>query len=145
VRLSTIALNSTLMNPELVCFCPTNWRKICVAYGGEVNVWSLEQFDNDRVKSTSSRFVLPTTDRDEPDARVAPQFKDEFACNNLAITNLDETYANAIEQVIDKRERHLFGAICWINADEFIVSTKANYIFKVDTMTAYLWLIQLLY
>lgn len=130
-RLFSINLHPSLGQPSCMYFCPINWRRLIVAYKSEINIWNLEQFDNDRIKSTKKRFILPPTDRNVEEEQVGAQFKEEFSYNNLAITGLDENLNDRIEEILDKRERHAFGSLCWVNFDEILVSTRENHIFKV--------------
>ena len=43
----------------------------------------------------------------------------------------DET-VKIIDEIFDKRERHSFKSLCWINGEEMIIANKKNYIFKVN-------------
>lgn len=119
------------MYPEYVCFSPTNWRHITVAYNNEINLWHLEQFNQDRVKITSTRFILPPTDTNTIETVVGSDFKDEFNYPNSTITNLDEDFSTTIDEILDKRRRHVFKSMCWSSIDEILISTLENYIFKV--------------
>lgn len=130
-RLLNMPLKSSLGQPEQIYFCPTNWRRIMVAYKSEINVWNLDQFDVDRMKCKNHRLILPITDDSVEEEQVAPEIKDEFETNNLAITGLDETYKDLIEEVLDKRARHILVYSNWLNDDDILVSTHENYIFKV--------------
>lgn len=127
-----INLKASLGRPEDLSFCPTNWRRLTVAYKSELNVWNLDQFDSDRIKSFNQRFVFPVTDDSVDEEQVAPEFKEEFESSKLAITGLNEAYKENIEDILDKRKRHQFSCLCWLSNDEVLVSTQANYIFRVN-------------
>lgn len=100
-------------------------------YKSEVNVWNLDQFDSERIKAKCQRFVPPVTENCVEEEKVAPEFKNEFETSPLAITGLDDTDEEKIVEVLDKRERHQLVCYCWLNNEEVLVSTRANYIFKV--------------
>ena len=124
------------MQPKCVCFSPTNWRYVTVAYEQEVNIWNLELFDDKRVKTTHKRFLLPPSDDNTPDLMVDPDFKSEFQYPYSAIASLEETYAEVIDEVLDKRKRHAYRSLVWSNTDDILVSTNENYIFKVRRNTS---------
>lgn len=119
------------MYPDFVCFSPTNWRNLTIAYKTEINVWKLEQFNNHRFKANSSRFIMPLSDNQVPQETFNLEFNDEFSYPKNAIANLNENYEHLVDEILDKRKRHLLKAICWSNADEILISTNENYIFKV--------------
>lgn len=126
-----INLKTSLGKPEQLGFCSTNWRHITVAYKTELNVWNLDQFDEEQVKLKKQRFILPVTDDSVEEEQVAPEFKDEFETSTLAITGLNETYEEQIEEILDHKTRHKLVCFCWLNNDEILVSTETNYILKV--------------
>lgn len=119
------------MNPEYIGFSPFNWRHITVAYKNEVNIWLLEQFNDDRVKTTNLRFILPPVEENSKEIALASDFKDEFSYPLNTITNLEDNYAVIVEETLEKRPRHLFKTLCWSNTDEILVSSDQNCIFKV--------------
>ena len=120
------------MNPSFVCFSPTNWRQIAVAYKKEINLWSLDVCDLKRVKAIKKRFLLPPTEHNTQEEVVGPEFKDEYKLPNNAIAGLDDDYSDLVDEILDKRERHSFRTMSWSNVDEFLVSSDSNYIFKVN-------------
>lgn len=129
-QVTRIELN-TLFVPEKISFSPINWRQIAVAYEHEVTVFNIEQFNKERIKTTKSRFYLPTFEN-EPEKKIFSEFKDEFTYPVNAITNLDEEKGEVIDLILDKRERHKFSALTWTtDACEIIIVSKSNCIFKV--------------
>lgn len=130
--IATINLNESLMYPDFVCFSPTNWRNLTIAYKTEINVWKLEQFDNHRFKTNNTRLLLPLTDDQVMEEEIGSGFIDEFTYPKNSIANLPENYEHLVDEILDQRKRHFLRAICWSNIDEFLISTSENYIFKVN-------------
>lgn len=126
-----INLRTSLGLPDSLSFCPTNWRRIGVVYKSELNVWNLDQFDNERIKAKSQRFVAPVTEASSEDEQVASEFKHDFETSLQAITEVHDVDEERIAEILDKRTRHELACFCWLNTDELLVSTKANHIFKV--------------
>ena len=118
------------MQPECIKFSPLNWRQITVAYKQELHVWNLELFDNKKVKSTSKRFLLPPTNDNISELVVGAEFNEEFTYPYSAIASLDENHASVIDEVLDKRRRHTFKTLLWINNAEILVCTNENFLFK---------------
>ena len=50
---------------------------------------------------------------------------------------MDDETGKIIDEILDKRERHSFKSLCWINGEEMVVTTKNNYIFKVNFIFSY--------
>ena len=121
-----------MMQPEHICFSPLNWRHITVSYKSEINIWHLEQCDNKRFKTSKTRFILPAI-KDESQIMIFPEFKDEFSYPLNSITNLDEELGTRVEEILDKRERHIFKTLCWSSSgDEILFVTASSYIFRVN-------------
>jgi hypothetical protein len=120
------------MNPSYICFSPTNWRQIAVAYQKEIVLWNLDICDMKRVKSIKKRYLLPPTEHNVEEEVVGPEFKDEYKLPNTAIAAVDDDYSDLVDEIMDKRERHSFRTMAWSNVDEFLVSSDQNYIFKVN-------------
>jgi hypothetical protein len=118
------------MQPECIKFSPLNWRQITVAYKQELHVWNLELFDNKKVRSTSKRFLFPPTNDNIPELVVGAEFNEEFTYPYSAIASLDENHATVIDEVLDKRRRHTFKSLLWINNAEILVCTNENFLFK---------------
>ena len=118
------------MQPECIKFSPLNWRQITVAYKQELHVWNLELFDNKKVRSTSKRFLFPPTNDNISELVVGAEFNAEFTYPYSAIASLDENHANMIDEVLDKRRRHTFKSLLWINNAEILVCTNENFLYK---------------
>ena len=131
-KIASFNLNESLLQPECVQFSPLNWRNIVVAYKQEITVWSLEIFDNKRVKTNSKRFQLPPTNDNIPEQVVGTEFKEEFKYPYSAIAYLKEPYASTIDEVLDRRQRHSFKSLVWLSGGEILVCTNENLIFKVN-------------
>lgn len=119
------------MYPDFVCFSPTNWRNLIIAYKSEINVWKLEQFDNNRFKTNKSRYLLPLKDNQTPEEVISFEFIDEFSYSKNSIADLSQKQEYLIDEILDKRKRHFLKSICWLNLNEFLISTNENFIFKV--------------
>jgi hypothetical protein len=125
------------MSPEKVCFSPTNWRNICIAYKTEIYIWNLEVCEPQRIKTNKRRFRMPLSNRKSPtdlylkDSALT-RLKDEFDYSFNVISGLnEETHGTILDEILDSRPRHSFKALCWSNVDEILISTNENYIFKV--------------
>lgn len=129
--MSVISLNESLMYPDFVCFSPINWRNLIIAYKTEINVWKLEQFDQNRFKTNKTRFLLPVNDEQTPEEIVGSEFMDEFSYPKNSIADLPQNQEYLIDEILDKRKRHFLRSICWSNINEFLISTNENFIFKV--------------
>ena len=119
-----------MTQPESISFSPLNWRNICVAYEKEINVYKIEQCDTKKIKTLHNRFVLPLLN-DQQENIIFADFKDEFKYPTNSITVLNDGYGEIIDELLDKRERHVFSAICWTNTEEILIATKKNFILKV--------------
>ena len=136
-KIASFSLNTSLMQPEHICFSPTNWRHITVAYKSEINVWNLELCEPKRMKAVKKRIRLPLSDQNigKELSAVGPgiqELKDEFQYSFNAISGLNENvYGSILEDILDKRPRHTFKSLCWSSVDEIMISSNENYIFKV--------------
>lgn len=124
------------MYPEHVCFSPTNWRNISVAYKNEIHLWNLEICDPQRVKTNKTRFRMPLSNKGSGSAikeSALSRLKDEFEYSSNVISGLsDETNGTILDEILDNSPRHLFKSLCWSNVDEILIATNENYIFKVE-------------
>jgi hypothetical protein len=130
--------SSDIIQPDQISFCPLNWRILAVAYKNEINIWNMEQCDTKLFKSYKSRLILPPISDQQliEQHEITSEFKDEFNYPLDSITNLENELAVAIEDILDKQERHVFKAMCWTNnKDEIIFVSKLNYIFKVNNLS----------
>ena len=124
------------MYPEHVCFSPTNWRNISVAYKNEIHLWNLEICDPQRVKTNKTRLRMPLSNKGNESASkesALSRLKDEFVQSSNVISGLsDETNGAILDEILDNSPRHFYKSHCWSNVDEILISTNENYIFKVE-------------
>jgi WD40 repeat protein len=129
-------LTNSMLSPESIRFCPTNWRQICFSYKDEIIFWKVEQCDKIcKFTKTSSRMPLLQTDDDsDNEFAIAPSLNiaNEFDYTKSAITGTEEKYNDAIEKCLDKKERHQLACTCWISASELLIATLTGSIYKLN-------------
>jgi len=130
--MATISLNQLQPVPEFVCFSPTNWRHVTVAYKHEINIWNLEQFDSKKSKITKRKVLMPSLESSSEELVVGAEFPDYIKYPTNIIAEASEEYAERIDEMLIKSERHQFKALCWSNQDEIFIASDKSYLFKVN-------------
>ena len=88
------------MYPEHVCFSPTNWRNISVAYKNEIHLWNLEICDPQRVKTNKTRLRMPLSNKGSESAikeSALSRLKDEFELGHGHAMAIFETFKGITE------------------------------------------------
>lgn len=132
-RLANISLNQLQAAPEFVCFSPTNWRHVTVAYKNEIHIWSLEQFDSKKSKMAKRKVLMPSLESSSVELVVGAEFPDYIKYPTNIIAEASEEYAEKIDEVLVKNERHQFKALCWSNEDEIFIASDKCHLFKVNS------------
>jgi hypothetical protein len=131
-RLTNISLNQLQAAPDFVCFSPTNWRHVAVAYKKEIHIWNLEQFNSKKSKTSKRKVLMPLLESSFEKQVVGAEFSDYIKYPTNIIAEASEEYAEKIEEMLTKSERHQFKALCWSNDDEIFIASDKSHLFKVS-------------
>jgi WD40 repeat protein len=128
--ISSIELNISLETVGNICFSPTNWRFISVAYKNEINIWNIQECNKNHTKIIKRRFLLPELNKNGIES-TEYHVENEYSYPNGAITCLDEEHEEIIEEILERKIRCRFKSLCWTNNEEIFIATKENYLLKV--------------
>lgn len=129
-KINSIKLETSQI-PKHMSFSPVNWRNVAIAYENEIKFHTIEQFDQQTVKTMPSRIAMPKLE-DSQDDGILADFTDEFDYPTNAITNVDDESGEVIDEILDRRKGHSLKCLCWISVDEILIATKHNSIFRVN-------------
>ena len=131
-QIKKIDLDQSLPVPNFVCFSPTNWRNVTVAYDYEINIWLLEQCESIS-KVAKTRFLLPRydlVDNQIVDKVYIETLRVDENYPNTTIARIDERFEDVIDESLDKSLKQKFNTLCWNSSDEIYFSTDLNFIYK---------------
>lgn len=143
-KLTDIQLNEDEL-PLNVCFSPTNWRHISVAYENHVEIWKIEQCDEE-IKKSKTNFNLPPVisgevieANNEIDFNGNQTGKEPYP--NSVIAGVDEKLEDDLDELLDKNEKQKFQSSCWGIDDDVYVATNLNHVYRYVMSTSSLSLV----